>query len=150
MRRSGTSKLGILLGLSLPLLYCANYFITPNVVGIVRLETGCRPRGGVRFDSGKWKEPSASAGKRYEMVDSLLADGILPGVNVAQLRDLLGRPDMTQQKDGDQLLFYMLGTQNTFPSRSFWFPGLFANCDRWFLEIRLHGGKVESARVFFT
>ena len=131
-------------------LYAINYFVTPDLVGIVKLEERCRPRGKLKFDSGTWKNATPASGKRFEMVDDLLAEGALTNVDANQIEGLLGKADIVTNQQGEQQLVYMLGDQRAFPASSIWFPYLFANLDRWMLEIRLRNGKAYFAKVFFT
>lgn len=84
------------------------------------------------------------------MVDDLLASKRVINLDSTQIEKLLGKPDLVSDKDGEELLFYILGDQRAHPSKSVWFPGLFPNNDRWMLEIRLRQGKAYAARVFFT
>ena len=138
--------------------YLANYFITPVVVG-EKLEIYFRPHGSAAFDSGAWKQADPRTrqaggtvpyGRRYEMVDSLLDSKMLLGANEQRVRDLLGTPESTSEKDGRKGLYYFLGDQRQYPSRSIWFPCLFTNQDRWMLEVVLRDAKVIIARVYYT
>lgn len=135
--------------LLLLILYGLNYFVTPDMVGIANLEVSCRPRGNLDFDPDEWKQLLPLSGKRYEMVDNLLADRAIINLDANQIEKLLGKPDLVGDKE-DRLFFYILGDQRAYPSKSIWFPGLFPNHDRWMLELRIRNGKAHSARVFFT
>ena len=84
------------------------------------------------------------------MVDDLLASKTIMGRSLSQLEEMLGEPDLVRETEDVKLLFYMLGDQRMHPSSSIWFPRLFPNNDRWFLEIRLDQGKARAAKVFFT
>lgn len=135
MRLSKNVRILILAALLLPGVYALNYFVTPDLVGIAELEVSCRPRGTARFDSDIWRQASASSGNRYQMVDDLLATEKVIGLDSTQIAKLLGKPDLVSDKDGEKLLFHILGDQRTHPSKSVWFPGLFPNNDRWMLYL---------------
>jgi hypothetical protein len=150
MRLTKSVRILLLAALLLPGVYVLNYFLTPDLVGIAELEVNCRPPGKARFDSDIWRQASISSGKRYEMVDDLLASKRIINLDSTQIEKLLGKPDLVSNKDGEELLFYILGDQRTHPSKSVWFPGLFPNNDRWMLEVRLRQKKASAARVFFT
>lgn len=139
-------------------LYLINYFVTPCIVG-ENLETCFRPHRNSAFDSKTWKEAdprlaskgaSAFYGRRFEMVDSLLASKVLLGADELRLSGLLGAPESTSKQDGTKSYYYFLADQRQYPARSIWFPGLFANLDRWMFEVRLRDGRVVLARVYFT
>jgi hypothetical protein len=149
MHVSKKSQLLLLATIVPLLLYGLNYFLLPDLVGITSLEVRCRPRGKLRFDSHTWKI-SPSTGKRYEMVDDLVAARFINNLDAEQIEGLLGKPDFTSAKENEVFLFYILGEQKAYPSKSFWFPGLFPNQDQWMLEIRLRNGRAYSANVFFT
>ncbi len=84
------------------------------------------------------------------MVDSLLASKVLLGADELRLSGLLGAPESTSKQDGTKSYYYFLADQRQYPARSIWFPGLFANLDRWMFEVRLRDGRVVLARVYFT
>jgi hypothetical protein len=139
-------------------LYFANYFVTPAIVG-EKLETCFRPHLSSVFDSNAWKQADQRAptnaisipyGKRYEMVDNLLASKLLLGADELRLRELLGAPESTSEQSGTKRFYYFLADQRQYPARSILFPGLFANLDRWMFEVLLRDGKVVLARVYFT
>jgi hypothetical protein len=132
------------------LFYVMNYFVTPDVVGVARLEEHFRPRGKSKFISQFWKEARAGSGHRFEMVDDLIKGNSLMGLDLNQVKDLLGNPDLFTNHQSENELFYMLADQKMYPAKSIWFPGLFANQDRWMLQVRLRNGKVFLAKVFFT
>jgi hypothetical protein len=135
----------------LPVAYGLNYLVTPAVVGEARLEVMCRPRGALRFDAGAWRRAAPASGVRYEMVDDLLArSGEFVGVAGEKVREQLGKPDLLGARRDDESVFYMLGDQRAHPAKSIWFPGLFANQDRWLLELRVRNGRVCGFKVFFT
>jgi hypothetical protein len=150
MRLSKKSKL-VLVGLaSLAALYAVNYFVTPDLIGVVKLEEHCRPRGKLKFDSENWKQAAPTSGKRFEMVDNLLASGLLLNLDATQVETLLGKADIVSDQQGEKQFVYLLADQRAFPAKSVFFPGFFANLDQWMLEIRLRDGKTYLARVFFT
>jgi hypothetical protein len=141
----------VLMGLAfLAALYAANYSLTPELVGVVKLEEHCRPRGQLEFDSESWKQTSPASGKRFEMVDSLLESGSLLNLDATQIETLLGKADIVSDQQAEKQFVYLLADQCAFPAKSLFFPGLFANLDQWWLEIRLRDGKTYLARVFFT
>ncbi|MCX8156728.1 MAG: hypothetical protein N3J91_09825 [Verrucomicrobiae bacterium] len=145
-------KLKLLLGglVLLPTLYAANYFVTPNLIGVTKLEERCRPRGKLKFDSETWKQAAPTSGRRFEMVDDLLKADTLFNLDANQVENLLGKADIVSDQQGEKQFVYVLGDQRAYPARSIWFPRLFANRDRWMLEVRLRNGKVSFAKVFFT
>jgi hypothetical protein len=139
-------------------IYLINYFVTPCIVG-EKLETCFRPHRNSAFDSNTWKKAdprlqskgaAAFYGKRFDMVDSLLRSKALLGVDEQRLSELLGAPESASEQNGTKSYYYFLADQRQYPARSIWFPGLFANLDRWMLEVRLRDGKVVLARVYFT
>jgi hypothetical protein len=144
------SKLILVIVTLLPALYAVNYFVTPDLVGVIKLEERCRPLGKLKFNSGIWKQATPSSGKRFEMVDDLLAAVTLINLDTNQVENLLGEPDIVSDQQGEIQFVYVLGDQRKYPARSIWFPCLFANLDRWMLEVRLRNEKVYFARVFFT
>jgi hypothetical protein len=149
-------KRGIVLVVSLAIAYTLNFFLTPLLVG-ERLELYFRPHFGSKFDSEvwrltgpkSWKPGGPHYGSRYEMVDDLLGSGRVVGMAEDSLLTMLGTPELADSKAGEKRLFYVLGDQRTYPARSIWFPGWFANLDRWMLQVELRDGKACSARVFF-
>jgi hypothetical protein len=147
-----SKKLKLLLGglVLLPTLYVVNYFVTPDLIGVTKLEERCRPRGKLKFDSEAWKQAAPTSGKRFEMVDDLLKRDTLLNLDANQVENLLGKADITSEQQGEKRFVYVLGDQRAYPARSIWFPRLFANLDRWMLEVRLRNGKVFFVKVFFT
>ena len=69
-------------------LYALNYFVTPEVIGVTRLEELARPRGRLDFNASRWQELRQAPGQRYEMVDSLLSAKVLIGVDTTQVRSM--------------------------------------------------------------
>lgn len=131
-------------------LYGINYFVTPEMVGVAKLEICCRPRGQMKFDAEHWGRTTPTSGERYAMVDDLLVTKAIINLDAEHIERLLGKPDLITEKEDERLLFYILGYQMAQPSRSIWWPGRFPNQDKWMLEIQLRGGRAYSARVFFT
>jgi hypothetical protein len=123
--------------------------ITPLLVGENKLEAYFRPRGESKFDSDSWKDASPASGKRYEMVDNLLAFQRLTGLTETDVKGLLGEGDSTGEEGDEKLLVYHLAKQRDYPAKSVWFPGFFSNHEAWMLEVRLRNGSVCSTRVFF-
>lgn len=150
MALSKRSKLLLVAVALLPALYAVNYFVTPDLVGITKLEEQCRPHGQLKCDSETWKQTAPTSGKRFEMVDDLLAAGALISLDASQVESLLGKADIVSDQQGEKQFVYVLGDQRAYPARSIWFPRLFANLDRWMLEVRLRNGKAYFAKVFFT
>lgn len=130
--------------------YFLNYIITPSIVGEIRLEELCRPRGNLKFSSDIWRQSDAISGKRFEMVDDLLKSGLIIGLNETQVDKLLGRADIASSQLGERQLTYQLGFQRDYPVRSVWFPYCFPNQDQWKLEICIRKGKVYLAKVYVT
>jgi hypothetical protein len=139
-------------------LYLANYFVTPAVVG-EQLEISFRPHLRSLFDPRTWKKagpeiPATPAhvhyGKRFEMVDDLMRSGLLAGAREQRVMELLGTPESTGEQSGTKSFYYFLADQRQYPARSIWFPGVFANLDRWMFEVRFRNGRVVLARVYFT
>jgi hypothetical protein len=148
-------KITLLVGGIAVFAYTANYFITPSVIG-VNLELHFRPHENAKFDSQTWKRASPVSieanelyGRRYEMVDDLLTSQLPIGTVEERVVVLLGPPEMTEVSQGTKRLFYVLADQRSYPARSFWFPRLFANLDRWMLEIRIRDGRVILSRLYF-
>ena len=131
-------------------LYGINYLVTPDLVGKNDLEIFFRPVYQRAFESETWKRSSPESGVRYEMADSILTSRVIIGLDIVAVQNLLGKPDLRDNEQGEERCFYVLGGQRAYPSRSIWFPGLFPNQDHWFLEIRFREGKVQSATIFFT
>lgn len=161
-------------------LYGVNYVVTPQLVGPARLEAHARPRGAERFDAKTWEKsgwladkvgartPGSLYGKRYEMVDDLLAVHLFVGMEAAQVRAMLGEPDagivdkkyllatpdpygghqlnpvkeILESTDSIAIWAYHLAHQRQYPARSLWFPGFFANGDHWKLLVGMRNGKV--------
>jgi hypothetical protein len=167
-------------------LYILNFLVTPMLVGEVRLESYFRPHFRQKFDSKVWNEsglipdgrlgkPSSFYGRRYEMVDDLVASHISIGMEGKQIRAVLGdpdggildkksilaspdpyglhhsKPDKEIMESPDSIAFwaYHLSYQWQYPARSMWFPRMFANFDRWMLVIKLTNGRVSKIEVSF-
>jgi len=165
-------------------LYALNYLVTPLIVGEVRLESRCRPRFNLKFDSQVWKtsglipdgrlgKQSPSYGRRYEMVDDLLASQISIGMEERQIRAILGEPDggivdkksilgspdpygvrrlnptkeILESPDDIAYWSYHLASQWQYPARSIWFPKMFFNFDRWMLVIKITNRKASKIEV---
>lgn len=143
-------QLPIFVALALATLFGLNYAITPTLVGENKLEEFFRPRGESKFDSASWKDASPASGKRYEMVDDLLASQRLMGLSETDVKGLLGEADSTGDEEGEKLLVYHLAKQRDYPAKSVWFPGFFPNHEAWMLEVRLRNGSVCLTRVFFN
>lgn len=132
------------------LIYCLNYFLTPCFVGVKRLESFFRPRGTEKFNSQTWKFASPFSGERYQMADDLIQSRILLHRDRADVETLLGKPDLIYEQEGETHYTYTLGGQRKIPVRSVWFPGWFANIDRWLLDIRFINGKVCGMKLYAT
>lgn len=143
-------QLPIFVALALAALFGLNYVITPTLVGENKLEEFFRPRGESKFDSASWEDASPASGRRYEMLDDLLASKHLVGLSETDVKGLLGEADSTGNEGGDKLLVYHLAKQRDYPAKSVWFPGFFPNHEAWMFEVRLRNGNAYSTRVFFN
>ncbi|MGA4579899.1 hypothetical protein [Limisphaera sp. VF-2] len=135
--------------ITLTLLYGANWFLTPEIVGIRKLESAFRPKGKRQCDSQKWKQKEPSSwGERYEMVDDLLRKHLHSGLTREEVEGLLGKPDVEAIRgDGELELSYSLASQKDYPARSVLFPGVLQNLELWVLLLRFRGGQLYSAEV---
>ena len=172
------------------LLYALNYFVTPIILGVRALESSFRPGSSQPFDSKVWKDSglilnggigkwSPSYGRRYAMIDDLLAKHLVVGMEASDVSRILGNPDagLTDKREleaelsavGNQSgLFdrspakeilrspddiaywaYHLGSQQQYPARSMWFPGVFANGEGWKLLVKIKDGKVDALSITF-
>ena len=131
-------------------MYLINAIVTPQLFDLTNLEINCRPKGKLQFDSPSWKSATPASGKRYEMVDDLLASSKLHGLDENLVTQLLGSPNSAYQASSEKTFVYHLARQRDYPAKSNWFPAGFPNHEAWMLEIVLHHGKVVSVRVFFT
>lgn len=122
-------------------LYGLNYVFTPDIVGITKLEVFFRPRGELQFDSDKWKKTPPGGGERYKMVDDLLSKQLLLDRSPEEIKSLLGEPDIAALEDGEPAMYYMLGSQKDYPSRSLLFPGGLGNLENWTLAVRFRNGR---------
>lgn len=136
------------------LLYISNWLITPLVVSETGLEAKFRPRTSLPYDRATWTNASPSIqhnpsfGKRYEMIDNLMSSGQILGKDRNAVASHLGNPDLTS-KDAS-MIYYVLAPQASYPARSYLFPRVFSNTDRWCLEIKFEKGRVVALRVFAT
>ncbi len=166
-------------------LYALNYIVAPVLVGEARLESLFRPHLNQKFDPTVWQKSeliddgkhgkdSPSYGRRYEMVDDLLASHISLGMKGEEVRASLGNPDgivdrksimalpdlygFHQRRPAKEILespdnvawwSYHLGYQRQYPARSVWFPAAFFNFDRWMLLIKMKNGTVCELKIGF-
>jgi hypothetical protein len=135
--------------ISLLALYGINYVFTPDIVGAARLEVYCRPRTKLPFDAARWKRSTSNSGARYPMIDNLLDSKAILEASANDVERILGKPDLKEEREGETLFFYILGSQRTHPAKSIWFPGLFPNEDLWMLKICFRVGRPQSVEVCF-
>ena len=169
------------------LLYGVNYCLTPMIVGRGVLEVSCRTRPPKKpFESQAWKDSglvesggtgrwSASYGRRYEMVDDLVAEHLAVGMQGSSVTNMLGNPDagiIDRRELGalgnvyglfdtspakeilgspDEIAYwsYHLAPQQRYPAYSVWFPLMFGNGGNWKLLIKLKNGKVFDRSITF-
>jgi hypothetical protein len=132
-------------------LYCANYFVTPEIVGVTKLEQFFRPKRATPFDSNNWKAASPTSGERFKMVDELLKRRILQGRSRREIVELLGSPSIGTPANGIEVqMLYPLASQKDYPAHSFWFPGRLHNLEVWILLLRFREGRVYLAEVIAT
>jgi len=138
--------------IALVLLYGANWMVTPEVVGVTKLESVFRPQGKLAFDSNKWKQKQESPwGERYEMVDDLLRKQLRLGLSRQEVEELLGKPDVDAPRGAGELeLSYSLASQKDYPARSVLFPGRLENLELWILLLRFRDGRLYSIEVVPT
>jgi len=105
----------------LPTLYAMNYLVTPDLIGVTKLDELCRPRGKLKFDSETWKQAPSTSGIRFEMVDDLLKTDAFLNLDANQVKSLLGNADIVSNVQDEKQFVYMLGDQRACQARSIWF-----------------------------
>lgn len=139
-------------GIALPILYLANWSVTPEIVGVRRLESYFRPKGQMLFDSVVWKRKSPGfSTQRYEMVDDILSKRLQLGLDRRAVEAILGEPDLAAVRSVTEVeLSYNLASQEDYPARSFFFPWRLGNLELWILLLRFRDDRLYSMEVLPT
>jgi hypothetical protein len=143
-----------------------------------------RPHFAREFDSETWRMSGLltngnrgvyipTYGKRYEMVDGLLASKRLYGMDAEKVKVLLGDPDagvidkqhllaspdpyggyklspakeILQSTNNLAIWNYYLAPQYKYPARSIWLPFILDNSEEWILVLEMRDGKVAKTAV---
>lgn len=107
------------------MIYFGNYFVTPSLLGLERLENLCRPRTRLEFIVNKWKEASFESGDRYRMANDILRHDRLKNLKADEVKELLGEADFVETTRSDFTTYYCLAAQQRFPSKSIFYPNRF-------------------------
>jgi hypothetical protein len=108
-----------------------------------------RPKGGVNFERSGWNSSSPLSCERFSMVDSLLDSNALIGLNVRDVRRLIGNPDRSWRETPSQDFYvYILGACNELPSTSWWLPVVNGDDEgNWALRIKFSDGSATEAII---
>ena len=147
VRRSG-SHLAFWVAFSILILFALNWVVTPEFVGVTKLESKYRPKMRFPFDAAQWKRTQPSSGERYKMVDTLLEKVIEIGDDFEKVERLLGSPEITEKREsGEVYAHYTLGSQSQFPAHSALFKWRLENSELWVLLLHFKQGKLWSFAV---
>jgi hypothetical protein len=162
----------------------AFYAVFIAFVQPARLAVRFRPHFAEQFNSETWRMSglltngnrgaySQTYGKRYEMVDGLLASKRLNGMDAESVTVLLGVPDagvidkqhllaspdpygghkltpakeILQSTNNIAIWNYYLAHQYKYPARSIWLPFILDNSEEWILVLEMRDGKVTKAVI---
>ncbi len=128
------------------IVYFLNYWLTPMLVGEIRLQVALRPH--VYTTLGRdFQSPRVHSVARYGMVNTALEFSMFEMMGRTATLAFLGEPDVKQSDRGKEVFLYRIATQGVAPVRSILFPGRFKNDRVWTLRLEFEGNSVVSATL---